>query len=45
MISVVKWGLTDKVRSFGTAYLYADKSAKSAVNFMKRTVCLFKALS
>lgn len=35
----------DTNSSFGTAYLYADKSAKSAVDFMKRTVCLFKALS
>ena len=34
----------DTHTSFGTAYLYADKSAASAVDFITRTIALFKAL-
>ena len=35
----------DTNSSFGTAYLYADKSAASAVGFMAITITLFKALA
>ena len=35
----------DTNSSFGAAYLYADKSAASAVDFMARTIALFKALA
>jgi len=35
----------DTNSSFGTAYLYADKSAASAVDFIARTIAIFKALA
>jgi len=35
----------DTNSSFGAAYLYADKSASSAVDFIARTIAIFKALS
>lgn len=35
----------DTNSSFGDAYLYADKTAASAVDFMAKTLSLFKALS
>lgn len=35
----------DTNSSFGAAYLYADKSAASAVDFMARTIAIFKALA
>jgi transposase InsO family protein len=35
----------DSNSSFGTAYLYADKSAASAVDFIARTIAIFKALA
>ena len=35
----------DTNSSFGAAYLYADKSASSAVDFISRTIALFKALA
>ena len=35
----------DTNSSFGAAYLYTDKSAVSAVDFMARTIAIFKALS
>jgi transposase InsO family protein len=35
----------DTNSSFGAAYLYADKTADSAVDFMARTLSLFKALA
>lgn len=35
----------DTNSSFGAAYLYADKSAASAVDFMAKTIALFKALA
>jgi transposase InsO family protein len=35
----------DTNSSFGAAYLYADKSASSAVDFMARTIAIFKALA
>ncbi len=35
----------DTNSSFGAAYLYADKSASSAVDFMKRTIAIFRALA
>jgi len=35
----------DTNSSFGAAYLYADKTADSAVDFMARTIALFKALA
>ncbi len=35
----------DTNSSFGAAYLYADKTADSAVDFMARTLSLFKVLA
>ena len=35
----------DTNSSFGAAYLYTDKSAASAVDFISRTIALFKALT
>jgi transposase InsO family protein len=35
----------DTNSSFGAAYLYTDKSAASAVDFIARTIALFKALA
>jgi len=35
----------DTNSSFGAAYLYTDKSAASAVDFISRTIALFKALA
>jgi len=35
----------DTNSSFGAAYLYADKSAASAVDFIARTLAIFKALA
>ena len=35
----------DTNSSFGAAYLYADKSASSAVDFIARTLSIFKALA
>jgi len=35
----------DTNSSFGAAYLYADKSASSAVDFMAKTIAIFKALA
>jgi len=35
----------DTNSSFGVAYLYADKSAASAVDFIAKTIALFKALA
>jgi len=35
----------DTNSSFGAAYLYADKSAASAIDFIARTLAIFKALA
>ena len=35
----------DTNSSFGAAYLYADKSATSAVDFISRTIALFRAMA
>ena len=35
----------DTNSSFGAAYLYADKTADSAVDFIQKTLSLFKALT
>ena len=35
----------DTNSSFGAAYLYADKSTASAVDFMTKTIAIFKALA
>jgi len=42
---IYKFTAIDTNSSFGAAYLYTDKSADSAVDFMARTLSLFKALA
>ncbi len=42
---IYQFAAIDTNSSFGAAYLYADKSATSAVDFMAKTVAIFKALA